>query len=496
MITDGRTLEHGTKIQSDVCIVGAGPAGIAMAREFSDCGAFVCVLESGGISMDASVQELNRGIDSGTISRQDHLFDSRNRVFGGTTASWGGWCRPLDAIDFEARSWVPHSGWPFQKSHVDPFYTRAAEVFDIEPFDPGSVEGLKPPGRFVFGRDTPVATKIFQISQTYLGKFAKRHSSELEASENVHVFLHSTVTELVTHDAGDVVSRIEVACLDGNRYAVEAKYIILAMGGIENARLLLLSNRVQSAGLGNDYDIVGRYYMEHTWIDGAGSLVFLDARSLYEDYGRWSFPALSIDADLQRNAKLLNFRVGLEGRDVTHSADTKAVGKAIARLHRPRAYRNPDFPRYYRLDVSAEQAPNPESRVTLADTRDALGNRQARLTWKLSETDWVTIRRSLMIVARQMGVERLGRIQITFDESDAWPEQTNGAHHHMGATRMHVDRKQGVVDENCRVHGIANLFVSGSSVFPTVGFANPTLTIVALALRLADHVKTLLSIRT
>ena len=494
MIIDARTLEHGTRVQFDICVIGAGPAGIAIAREFDKSGASVCVLESGGLTTDAAIDELNRGVDDGTITRQNHLFTSRNRVFGGTTASWGGWCRPLDAIDFEKRSWVPQSGWPFSKSHLDPFYARAAEVFDIAPFDPETIEGLAPPGPFVFKENTPVATKIFQISQTNDGKFAQRYINGLSASENIHVLLFATAVEIVTIDTGDVVSRIQVACLEGNRFTVEANYFVLAMGGIENARLLLLSSALQETGLGNDHGIVGRYYMEHAWIEGAGTVVFLGERSPYDAYGRWSFPALAIAEHVQRKAKLMNFRMGLEGHNVTHGPETTAIAKTFARLRSPCAFRSPGAHRSYRLDLSSEQAPNPDSRVTLADSRDALGNRQARLTWKLSDVERDTIQRSLMIVGRQLGIKSKGRIQITFDEKEAWPEQTNGAHHHMGATRMNEDRKQGVLDRNCRLHGVSNLFVAGSSVFPTGGFANPTLTIVALALRLADHVKTLLRI--
>ena len=192
----------------------------------------------------------------------------------------------------------------------------------------------------------------------------------------------------------------------------------------------------------------------------------------------------------------MNFRLFLSRyAEGNHEIFSGKIGQSVTRLSRmskPKSTAVRRAPQYFRMDISSEQVPNPQSRVTLAHERDALGNPQARLKWQLSAMDSDTIRRSMKLIGRELGKHHLGRAQIVIDEDDPWPLRTSGAHHHMGATRMHPDRRKGVVDADCRVHGVSNLFIAGSSVFPTVGFANPTFTIVALALRLADHLKGLM----
>jgi choline dehydrogenase-like flavoprotein len=135
-----------------------------------------------------------------------------------------------------------------------------------------------------------------------------------------------------------------------------------------------------------------------------------------------------------------------------------------------------------------EQAPNPESRVTLMEARDRFGLRRAQLDWRLTELDARSVRRTAEIAADALGGALAGRAQLLVSEADPWPE-TTGRSHHMGTTRMHADPRRGVVDADCRVHGLANLWIAGSSVFPTCGYANPTLTLVALAHRLADRLQ-------
>ncbi len=149
--------------------------------------------------------------------------------------------------------------------------------------------------------------------------------------------------------------------------------------------------------------------------------------------------------------------------------------------------------RVYRVMCRSEQVPNPESRVTLSDELDAFGVPRARLDWRLTEQDVDTIRRGQMFLAAELARAGLGRMQLPEEEGFGWDQYVLGGHHHMGTTRMALDPRKGVVDADCRVHGIENLYLAGSSVFPTGGFANPTLTLVALAARLADHVRRVLS---
>ena len=495
MIIDARGIEKAKRVKTDICVLGAGPAGITLAREFSKTGHSVCLVESGGFAEEEATQALNHGIDEGTVARRNHLYESRRRLFGGTTAVWGGWCRPLDEIDFSPRPWVPHSGWPFRKSHLAPYYRRASAVFHIDPFVTDHGDEIALPHPFLLEKSTRVATKVFQLSPLYKEKFGEAYRDELARSKNIQVLLFANAVEVHTRDHGGVVSRVECACLGGNRFMVEPRYIVLAMGGIENPRLLLLSNRVHKAGLGNEHDVLGRYYMEHPWIYGAGDLVLIDSEPLTVLNDK-RFATLAITEKVQEHEELMNFRLVLSRyAEGNHKIFSGKIGQSVTRLSsmgKPKSTAVRRAPQYFRMDVSSEQVPNPESRVTLAGERDALGNQQARLKWQLSAMDSDTIRRSMKLIGRELGKHHLGRAQIVIDEDDPWPLRTSGAHHHMGGTRMHPDRRKGVVDADCRVHGVSNLFIAGSSVFPTVGFANPTFTIVALALRLADHLKGLM----
>ena len=501
MILDGRTVEPGARLATDLCIIGGGPAGVTVARAFEGSNVSVCLLESGGFEDDAASQALNRGIDEGTIARADHLFMSRRRRFGGTTAVWGGWCRPLDDIDFEARDWVPHSGWPFGRETLAPYYDRAATVLRIDPLDrdTGDFEGV--PGTNPLEKHPDVVTRVFQASPTEHGRFGEIHRDALKTSANIRLIFFANAVDLETDEHAKAVTAIKVASLGGRHFVVTPKVVVLAMGGIENPRLLLLSNRVQGQGLGNGHDVVGRYYMEHPWIYNAGRIVLVNtprvARAFkVENSDVWRFQALGLSEATQRRLKLMNFRAYLKG--VPGSAgDTvdQAIGRAATHLAHAagRKVATDGMARqYFQMDVSSEQAPDPDSRVTLAEARDAFGNRMARLDWRLSALDRRTIRRSMAVIASGLGRELSGRMKNGVGNLEPWPERTAGGHHHMGGTRIHEDPKRGVVDAQCRVHGVANLFVAGSSVFPTVGFANPTFTIVALAARLADHLKAIL----
>jgi len=497
MIIDAHQIEEDSNIEADVCIIGAGPAGISLARALVDTGANVVLLESGGTKVEEAPQELNEGVDLGTIARQGHLRRSRRRVVGGATVLWGGWCRPLDAIDFEARPWVPHSGWPISKADLAPYYRRAAAVLQIEPFEAEDGTKLKLPGPYILQESEPLVTKVFQVSPTKDGRFGKQYLQPLAKADNVRVLLNATAFELQASENGSTVKQIAVGYLDGKRISVKAKHVVLAMGGVENARLLLNSNGHQAAGLGNQHDVVGRYYMEHPWITAAGGIVIVGSPPVYQGFGKeyhdyrsWRFPALAVSDAVQRRDKLMNFRARLEPMPTgPTNALHQSIGQTAAKFVPNKTKRPPE---YFQIDVSSEQAPNPDSRVTLAEKKDLFGMPQAQLDWQLTDFDNRTIRDSLALIASELGKWQVGRAQNSIDESDPWPLRTAGACHHMGATRMHTDAKQGVVDADCRVHGMSNLFIAGSSVFPTGGVANPTFTIIALSLRLADHLKSVL----
>ena len=494
MLVDARTVPGDKTFEADLCIVGAGAAGITIAREFADQGFSVILLESGGFEFEQETQALYRGETTGPFmpGGGTYLSRVRSRYFGGSTNCWEGQCRPLDEIDFEERSWVPHSGWPFPKSHLAPFYERAASVCQITPFG-YDVQNALSPSRpaLTVGNDDTIETKLFHLSPpTHFGEVYRK---ELVESQNIQVFLYANAIDIVANANASAVDLLEVQCLTGNRLWVRAAFYVLATGAIENARLLLFSNKLQKAGLGNQNGLVGRYFLEHAnWVAGSVCLTRPnESMSLYEGaapepgIGNPAFGALCIKEDVQRRRQLLN-----SGFLLLRTSDVRglmeAIGDVASEIDRfgdePPSAADPYFALLY---TRTEQTPNPESRVMLSDKLDALGKPRVRLHWQLSDLDTEKIRESVRFLSRELGRNSVGRVSLRVTDQNPWPLRP--ADHSMGTTRMHADPKKGVVDPQCRVHGIANLYMAGSSVFPTSGFSNPTLTLIALALRLADR---------
>jgi choline dehydrogenase-like flavoprotein len=526
MLIDSRTLPEGHLVDTEVCIVGAGAAGITLARELAGSKFRVCLLESGGLDFDRETQSLNEG----ELTGQSYfpLEMTRIRYFGGTTNVWSGVCEPLDEIDFEERDWIPYSGWPFTKSNLDPFYMRAHSICQLGPYAYDAVSWSDSDRTaalpFEAGR---VTSKVFQFSPPI--RFGKTYREDMTEADNITVYLNANAVEIETDEAAGTVTRLSVATLEGNRFDVSARILILALGGIETPRLLLLSNRVQAAGLGNQSDLVGRFYMEHPHLE-SGAILLSDPATPIDLYERHNVKgikivgALTLEEETLRLEKLLNFSATLvfsKGEEYDLAETSEGFG-ALRYLYREFSRGNkPDdfwkhvsdvisdiddvavslYGRFFKRDLPVfrlynrtEQAPNPESRVTLSGEKDILGMNQVRLNWRLSELDKRSMRRAHEIIGQELGRAGLGRLMLELDDDDTtWPESLKGGCHHMGTTRMHIDPKRGVVDENCRIHGLSNLYVAGPSVFPTAGFANPMLTLVALSVRLADHIKGLMS---
>lgn len=522
MFIDARTLAKGHQAEADLCIIGAGAAGITLARELANTSSRIVVLESGGLQPSDEVQRLAEGEIAGQPYRP--LVITRLRGFGGSTNHWAGACRPLDAIDFEQRDWVPHSGWPITRVALDPFYIRAHEICGLGPYryDPANWQSPAAPPLPFSG--SSVQTSFFQFSNKR--RFGEIYRAELERAPNIDFYLNATVLELQTAAQPNAVRSVQAGTLNGSRFSVSARYVVIACGGIENARLLLLSNSIQKAGLGNQHDLVGRYFMEHPHVHSG---IFLPAEKrpplgLYREQdirGTMVKAALTIGEERMRQERLLGFSVTLTPYELAGAESIDYLKERIAAGEVPPkhtlwhlkrifgdagelmrdAYRNmtgSEDPRSgtFRLHVRAEQSPNPESRVVLSTERDALAQPKGKLIWRLTALDKHSMRRSEEIIAQALGESGLGRLKIELDPSDdVWPPELAGGAHHMGTTRMHIDKHQGVVDDNCKMHSVANLYVAGSSVFPTVGFSNPTLTIVAMTLRLADHLKGVLKRR-
>lgn len=508
MKLDAATLTPGQVLQTDVCVVGSGAAGISVARSLAGSSLDVLVLEGGAFDASERSQELYDGEMATTYragsQREDYdrtyVSRSRLRFFGGTTNHWNGWCRALEPLDFTRRDWVPRSGWPISRTDLDPWYDKARAVVEIPAFERDHGYGRKEGRRMVCLADSEqIVTRLFHWSPPT--RFGTKYRMDLVRAPNVRLLLEANVLRLTATPEANRVTAAQVQLEDGPAITVQARAFVLACGGIENARLLLLSDEENPAGLGNDKDQVGRHFMEHPHVPRIGQVLVADslgikgltdlyfrARTDKQVDGR-TMGVMCTSEAVQREEKLLNWCVQLRDyKDSKLNRFGEALAPAQAGVRD--LGREPDKMEPYagRLFVRGEQVPNPDSRVTLTDETDRLGLRKVRLDWRLGEQDRQSIRRSMEIFAAEFGRSGIGRVRIKMDSDGEWPP-TRGGDHHLGTTRMAADPSHGVVDADCRVHGVDNLFMAGSSVFATSGFANPTFTITALALRLADHLR-------
>ena len=512
MHTDARDLPDGHQLEGDVCIVGAGAAGIPLALALIGSGLRVLLLEGGGFDLEGEVQALYRGE---VVGRPYYPLEAaRLHYFGGTTGHWGGYCAPLDAIDFERRAWVPHSGWPIGLSELQPYYAQAHPLLDLGDVRYDVAHWQRDDAQRVpLPLDRAVLQeKVWQFSAPT--RFGSKYRGQFERATDVHLLTHANVVSLRTNTEATAVEQVVVRHFDGREQSVRARRFVLACSTMQNVRLLLAANERAPQGLGNHYDQVGRCFMEHLEMPiGTAALVRPQSMYLYA----YDFGVTRVRAELQltdaKQAALgtLNATVALEAppehgdaqstfeaqrpedvelfRRATRDSLTADMKSEARRYDLDHVKQRP----FFSLIIRQEQAPNPASRVTLSRDRDALGLPRVRFDWQLSRLDKRTMQRTAHALGREFGRLGIGRVQLRDwlrADDDAWPAVVSGGWHDMGATRMHADPRQGVVDADCRVHGIANLYLAGAGVFSTAGAANPTLTIVALALRLADHLRT------
>lgn len=501
MLIDSRRLTGQPTLNCDVCIVGAGAAGITIARELIGAGRNVILLESGGLEHDPATQALYEGEATGNVfeAPESYLQGSRLRYFGGTTNHWAGYCRPLEDRDFEEREWVANSGWPLTADELKVFYRRALPILNLPTFDYDIDTEFAPSrGPLAWAPNSEITTAMIHFSPPT--RFGKAYREELEKAEEIRVLLYGNAVDFTTSPDSGRVIRLNVRCLSGSAFSIESKAYVLATGGIENARMLLLSRSQQPRGLGNQNDLVGRYFMEHLAMSAGEilgtippSLLRLYEKKLDPKRGHESLGLFATTAIAQQTRGLLAFSARLvpSGRRKLTRERRDFLGAMMRFDH----LSEPPGPKtgvaYLELLVVAEQAPNPASRVTLSDDLDALGLNKVHLDWRVESADYRSIYDSIHLLGIEFGRASKGRVRlgIRYDE-DALHPHNDGGKHHIGTTRMHASPSRGVVDRNCRVHGVPNLFVAGSSVFPTGGGeGTTTLTIVALALRLADRLK-------
>ena len=509
MHIDGRKIENNTVIEGDICIVGAGVAGISMALQFIDSPYKVILLEGGGFEYDEKVQELYEGNLTGRPYFP--LMSSRLHYFGGTSGHWGGMCSTFDDIDFTVRDWVEHSGWPIKKEDIAAYYPRSQNILDLGPYEYDTEYWEKKNPLFI---PLPLDkksmwSKMWQFSPPT--RFGKKYKEEIVKAKNIYLYTYANVTDINALENLSSVNKLTVKNYANRQHTVKAKKYVLACNALQNARLLLASNKQSKNGLGNNNDLVGRFFMEHIEIK-SGELYLNNASplTLYQRNAEAS-AEVAISAEKQKELKVLNGTISLtpierskeklsnivlwSQNDPRKNLQTYVKYKTNERsikgiLHK---IMYADYYKVFALYTRIEQAPNPSSRLTLNSDLDSLGVPRADLKWTISSIDKKTVREINKLLGQQVGKAGIGRIKIEdflIDEADdTMPSYTSGGWHHLGTTRMSDSPTTGVVDKNCKVFGIDNLYIAGSSCYPTAGAVNPTLTIVAISLRLADHLK-------
>ena len=493
-LIDARTLPTGTALTPDLAIIGGGPAGISLALALAGTRLNILLLESGGANFDPAVQKMYAGADNGT--RYAALDAGRLRFLGGGTNHWGGWCRPMDAIDFEARDWMPHTGWPFSRGAIEPYYARAQQLVEAGPwiYDKGA-QAVASDGAPLALAPGGVYTSWFQFSKTrgdvLPTRFGARYEDALKRAANIKPLLNANVTGIrLAPDAGRV-ERLDVATLNGKRFTVTPRFTVLAAGGMENARLLLASNDVMTPGIGNQNDLVGRFFADNPIPrDVATMVVFAGARPPYYGSNLATTKGAVMRATYAPTAEFMKARhVAGSLTTMEQPVELDPTGKAAVVTTAIALGVDASNAKAYSLGCGMELAPDPDRRLTLTGEKDALGLPRLKLNMFIADSDFARYRRTLTELGRQLLAARTGMLRLNFDRPEEWQKTMDWGHHHLGTTRMHDDPRQGVVDADGMVHGIPNLFVAGSSVFPSYSASNPTLNLIALTLRLADHLK-------
>jgi choline dehydrogenase-like flavoprotein len=547
MIQNTDEIVRGAVVRANICIVGGGPAGITLALELARIGKSVVLLESGDYTSNDDAQALNAGeVADETLHSPPDKY--RQRVLGGGTSIWGGRCVPFDPIDFETRPWIGHSGWPIGYDDVQPHYAAANALceageyeYDARLATPG---GMRPLLRGFAPRHFDVnGIERFSCPTN----FGQRYQARLRSAATVRVLLRATVTRLRTSLDGTRIVNADVRNCRDIGFSVVADQFVLAMGGIETPRLLLTSDDVHSAGIGNANDLVGRYYMCHV----AGTIGSLQVNgpsdTVWHGYdvaadGTYCRRRISLRPEVQASEGLGNavFRlhhpriadpghrtgalsaIFLAQKFISYEyakrlvsdspptattwlrhglnavSDPFSTARFLGHWLRDRTLAERKFPSIiirprtnrFSLDFHAEQVPNPDSRIGLGKGVDRFGNRHVRVDWHYSRQDVETVAKSFELLGDDLAEQSVGRLTLAPDEADIETVvRRDGAYggHHIGTARMGATERSGVVDRDGKLFGVNNLYVAGSATFPTSSQANPTLTIVAMALRLANR---------
>lgn len=525
MIIDAAALENGTAFVADVCVMGGGVAGIVLANELSKSVGNVLVLEAGGEHYTPEAQELYASARPNPNGLPDTRH-SRLRFLGGSSNHWENNVSPFEPIDFEKRDWIDSSGWPISYADVEPYYAKAGSYCGVQAdgYDTPFWEKMLGRSRAV-PQSKVLATAIAKASMPPVRFFAN-YGDWLRQSEAVRIIKNANVVGVKYESDSGRVSEVHFGAKPGQKSSVSAKIFVMCFGGIENARMLLAFNEAHDNKLGNKYDNVGRYFMEHPVVRGAH--FFAHDTSIFNLYqsaqldGRIAVGFFNFQEDFLRANKLTNLRMpitpqtnymlsdGISSHHILGDAfaagefpedfgthvmnyirDIDMVAEAVVRKgFNKKLFDSADEIGGYELAVMMEQTPHRDNRVKLSGAMDIYGIKKLEIDWEIKEEDKERFWRGLEFFAQEVAANSLGRVKLLKERSQRlWGDQLGYGHHHMGTTRMSADYKMGVVNSDQLVYGTQNFYVAGSSVFPTGGHVPPTLTIVATTIRLADKIR-------
>lgn len=479
------TSAYRAKPAYDVCVIGGGAAGITIASRARALGLSVFLAEGGGEELSDESQSIYRGSVVG-----DDYFDldvARLRYFGGTTNHWGGMCRPLEAHDFRPKAASPDAGWPISRSDLEPYFGQAAEILEIPAI----------PDDRVLNAEETVRRVQFVFSPPV--RFGPKFHDKFARDDGIDVCLNCNAVDIDFN--GKVIEAASFRNYAGTRIDVSAKYFVLACGGIENSRLLLHWNRRYNDSLGNQGGNVGRYWMEHL-TQTIGEFLIVGNNVLPDDD---VYPPLSKQrlylaptAKFIEAERVLNCRIRLDRIPPGAFEGMLDWGARNGPAFLSETFENAlsDRRSLGWVRSSSEQAPDRANRVILGDEADRFGIPRPVLHWKRSMLDKRSFQRFAFEIGKYLAQANIGRLRL-----DDWVLSDDltfsceggghcpGGYHHLGGTRMAPTPASGVVDADCRVFGTENMYVAGSSVFPSGGYCNPTTSIVQLSLRLADHLR-------
>ena len=488
----------------DVCVSGSGPAGMPLALKLAANGHRVLLLEAGGLQFSEISNDVYQGANSGLEYFDAHAC--RQRFFGGTSNHWGGWCRELHASDFGVREHVPYSGWPIGKADIDPYFAETSDILHVH--TPEVADYL-----LQGGADSALRKTAFRYSEPP-ARLGEKFRQQVVNSDRLLCVVNASLVDIELNQNLDAVTAFQLCGYDGKRRRARARYYVLCHGGIENPRTLLNANRQMRRGIGNGHDLVGRFFMEHPHFTTGFAIV----NHAHPGLKRFAGVACSSlraaiyepREALQSEEEILNFGLRFTPQVGMCQADEQSAFRSrlmqfvcnsdvLLRPAQGEAAVQQDGRAFdVCFKTASEQSPNPDSRITLGDALDRFGNRRVVIHWQLNALDIRTLRQSALHAGRIMANSDLGRVRLPSWLLEPEPQPPGpssdevAGYHHMGTTRMADSPQRGVVDSNQRVFGVDNLYVGGSSVFPTSGHVNPTFTIVQLSLRLADHLNAII----